>query len=419
MAQGAALYIVGGFVRDLLLDEPSVDFDLVVEGDAISLARDLANTFGGRVSSHRRFGTAKWRLDRSHPALCKELGKSVSQEVELPASLDFVSARTEFYTHPTALPSVEQSSIKLDLHRRDFTINTLALRLDGRYYGQLLDHWGGGRDLQEGLIRVLHSISFVDDPTRMLRAVRLEQRLGFKMEQRTLELLEQAIPLLDRVSGDRIRHELDQIFNEKQSAAIMERLRELRLLEAIHPSLTWDGWLKERFQAVKTFSPPTEFNLAEKLDTELLHYAVMIFRLSRQQGQEVCDRLHFSAIVRDEILEASRVGSTLSALPQATKPSEYVSLLEGTRENALVAAWFALPEQNAASKALYRFLADWRYISPKADGSTLRSLSLPPGPEYGRILWKLCAAWLDGIIQTPEEEEELLMRLVEESKAEG
>jgi tRNA nucleotidyltransferase (CCA-adding enzyme) len=418
MAHGAALYIVGGFVRDLLLDEPSVDFDLVVEGDAISLACDLADSFGGRVSSHRRFGTAKWRLDRSHLALCGELGKSTIQEGELPASLDFVSARTEFYAHPTALPSVEQGSIKLDLHRRDFTINTLALRLDGRYYGQLLDHWGGGRDLQEGLIRVLHSISFVDDPTRMLRAVRLEQRLGFKIEQRTLELLEQALPLLDRVSGDRIRHELDQIFNEAQPVDILARLHELQLLEAIHPSLTWDGWLEERVQAAKTFSPPSVYNLAEMPNVDLLYYALMIFRLSRHQALEVCDRLHFSAMVRDEILEASRVGSALTDMPEGTKPSEYVSFLEGIRENALVAAWFALPEKTAAREALYSFLAEWRYVSPKADGSTLRSLTLPPGPEYSRILWKLCAAWLDGIIQTPEEEKALLARLVEESKAE-
>jgi tRNA nucleotidyltransferase (CCA-adding enzyme) len=129
--------------------------------------------------------------------------------------LDLISARTEFYLHPTALPTVERGSIKLDLHRRDFTINTMALRLDGYHYGELHDYWGGLNDLRNGLVRVLHSLSFVDDPTRMLRAVRFEQRFGFKIEERTLELLKEAITLIARVSGDRVRHELDHIIEEK------------------------------------------------------------------------------------------------------------------------------------------------------------------------------------------------------------
>jgi tRNA nucleotidyltransferase (CCA-adding enzyme) len=286
---------VGGFVRDLLLGAPSVDFDLVVEIDAIGLAHSLVDVYGGRISSHRRFGTAKWRLDREHPNLLQDLGGRLVEADELPENLDFVTARTEFYLHPTALPSVERGNIKLDLHRRDFTINTLALRLDGRFYGQLLDYWGGGRDLREGLIRVLHSISFIDDPTRMLRAVRLEQRLGFEIESRTLELLKQALPLLDRVSGERIRSELILMFREGHLLEIMARLEEIGLLEAIHPAFTWDVWLKARFEQARAFIPPQEWYLTITPKREFLLYSLLCFRLSTEEAKAVCNRLHLPA----------------------------------------------------------------------------------------------------------------------------
>jgi tRNA nucleotidyltransferase (CCA-adding enzyme) len=199
---GFSLYFVGGFVRDLLLGQPNFDVDLVVEGDAIALARQLAHEKGGRVRSHARFGTAKWILD-----------DPVEYGI---ASVDFVSARTEFYGHPTALPEVERSSIRQDLHRRDFTINTLAICLDPGHWGELLDFYGGEEDLKQGIIRVLHSLSFVEDPTRMLRAVRFEQRLGFRIEPRTEELIDSALGLLDRVSSERIRHELYLILREEE-----------------------------------------------------------------------------------------------------------------------------------------------------------------------------------------------------------
>jgi tRNA nucleotidyltransferase (CCA-adding enzyme) len=168
----------------------------------------------------------------------------------LPEFIDLISARTEFYSHPTALPTVQRGSIKLDLHRRDFTINTLALRLDGYHYGTLYDFWGGLNDLRQGLVRSLHSLSFVDDPTRMLRAVRFEQRFDFRIEERTLQLLKEAIQLIDRVSGDRIRHELDHIFDEEKTAKMLARLNELQLLSAIHQDLKWDDWIASRIAAL-------------------------------------------------------------------------------------------------------------------------------------------------------------------------
>ena len=171
---GYSIYFVGGLVRDLLLGLPIGDIDIVVEGDAITLARRLSRLFGGRIRSHGRFGTAKWLMDDADTqvALVQQLALpdqrgELDDQNGLPTAIDFVTSRTEFYTHPTALPEVERSSIKQDLHRRDFTINTLAIQLNPEHFGELLDFYGGEADLRQGFIRVLHSLSFVEDPTRI------------------------------------------------------------------------------------------------------------------------------------------------------------------------------------------------------------------------------------------------------------
>ncbi len=183
------IYLVGGFARDLLLEKAGSDMDFVVEGDGILLAKALAEKYGGRVTTHKKFGTAKWHIAAIKRALLDHFSAGTSLDYStLPPAIDLISARTEFYERPTALPTVKTGSIKLDLHRRDFTINTMAVRLDGHHFGDLYDYWGGLNDLKKGLIRVLHSLSFVDDPTRILRAVRFEQRFGFNIEERTLAL---------------------------------------------------------------------------------------------------------------------------------------------------------------------------------------------------------------------------------------
>ncbi len=412
-AHSDALYIVGGFVRDLLLGEPSTDFDLVVEGDAIGLARELAELYGGRVSSHRRFGTAKWRLDKQNAELARALTVKDAKTLDLPASLDFVTARAEFYAHPTALPSVQSGSIKLDLHRRDFTINTLAMRLDGRHYGHLLDYWGGGQDLRNGLIRVLHSISFVDDPTRALRAVRLEQRLGFAIEDRTQELLLNAMPLLDRVSGDRIRHELEQIFEESNLPQIMARLEELKLLAAIHPALAWDDWLEGRFQEARAFNAPEYWRLEAGLEPLLLIYVSWLFRLSNGEARSVCERLKFPAAVQRVLMEANRLGTRLPSVAKQGVPSEIVAVLDELREQTLGAAWMAFGNDEASREAVDRYLREWRFVQSTTDGNTLRAMGLSPGPAYRRILCDLRAAWLDGQIGSDREERQLLERYIE------
>ncbi len=247
------IYLVGGFVRDLLLNRSSLDFDFVVEGDAISLAKSLQSQYQGKISTHKRFGTAKWIIKENYHLLINLSQDDTEINLEeYPESLDFISARTEFYTYPTALPQVERSSIKLDLHRRDFSINTLALRLDGRHYGELYDYWGGFADLEAGLIRVLHSLSFVDDPTRLIRAVRFEQRFHFSIEDRTFQLLSEATDLIQQVSGDRLRHELNLILQENDPLPALSSLEELGLLKSIHPELLISKSIKRNIAKILT-----------------------------------------------------------------------------------------------------------------------------------------------------------------------
>jgi tRNA nucleotidyltransferase (CCA-adding enzyme) len=426
-AQRAALYIVGGFVRDMLLDRPSLDFDLVVEGDAIQLAHSLSASFGGRVTSHARFGTSKWHIDEDKLALLKALeaenllednddnnadrSQTLNPE-DLPDSLDLISARTEFYTHPTALPTVERGSIKLDLHRRDFTINTLALRLDGYHYAELHDYWGGYNDLQNGLIRVLHSLSFVDDPTRMLRAVRFEQRFDFRIEDRTIELINSAIRLLERVSGDRIRHELDHILGEAEADKMLARLDQLELLRAIQRNLNWDDWLSQRMLSLADLSPETEWRLEvsnNKLKIDL-SYIIWLLRLTSPRTGQVVRRLKIPSKLAGDIFSAQELWRDIESLP-SMKPSEVVMRLDGIEPLAIYANYLASSDPKVRD-IIWKYTVKWRQIYPQTDGHVLQQLGLPPGPIYRQILQTLRAAWLDGTIDSPEEEVSLLEKML-------
>jgi tRNA nucleotidyltransferase (CCA-adding enzyme) len=217
------LYMVGGAVRDLAMGRRLSDFDLIVEGDAIALAHSLASQHGGGVTAHTKFGTAKWFLPEPLKA-----GHD---------TLDLISARSETYRHPAALPTVAWGSITDDLLRRDFTINAMAIRLDSSHFGELRDDLHGMQDLEQGLIRVLHAGAFVDDPTRMYRAVRYAARYGFRVVEETQALIPAALPYVQKLSAQRIRHELDLILDEPNAMSMLRQLDELGLLAAIHPSL--------------------------------------------------------------------------------------------------------------------------------------------------------------------------------------
>ncbi len=413
--QRSALYIVGGFVRDLLLDRPSQDFDLVVEGDAISLARALAKKYGGRVTSHARFGTAKWLLNQP---VADGMDSKESSHRELAVSdlnsLDLVSARTEFYPYPTALPTIERGSIKLDLHRRDFTINTLAVRLDGRHYGELHDYWGGLIDLRNGQVRALHSLSFVDDPTRILRAVRFEQRFSFRIEQRTLELLKEATSLLDRVSGDRIRHEIDHILEEERVADMLARLNELGLLLAIHPQLKWDDWLKERVNSLllsnidTLWMLPCDNNL-HQCKREII-YILWMLRLEPIEASAIIKRLKLPSEQSTTIFAANQLWEDISKLVNSF-PSKVVSRLRDVPRLALYTVYLA-SDDAAQQNLIYKYITEWSKIAPKTSGDDLKALGLPPGPVYRTLLETLQTAWLDGEITTEDEEQVLLNEMI-------
>ncbi len=390
---GYTLYIVGGFVRDLLLGRPNQDIDLVVEGDAIALAKKLARQLGGRVRAHARFGTAKWILNGE--------------------SLDFVTARTEFYEHPTALPQVERSSIKQDLHRRDFTINTLAIRLDRDRYGELLDFYGGEQDLRDGVIRVLHSLSFVEDPTRILRAIRLEQRLGFRIEPRTQELIDHAAGLLARVSGERIRHELFLLLQEPEPEAGLLRMEALDVLRHIHPGLRCDGWVQRKFRTLREVLPQWKEELSSPIREELprLYLAILCYRLLRPEVETLSERL---SLPRDDarlLDEVVILRDSLAPLQtRSMRPSEVYHLLSPYSPLTILVTWVAT-DSSGVRDHLERYQRIYRHVTPALNGNDLRAMGLPPGPLFRHILDALRDARLDGEISSEEEERALVPRL--------
>lgn len=377
-ALGYSTYLVGGFVRDLLIGEANLDLDIVVEGDAIQLAHHLAKQFGGRVHTHSRFGTAIWLPDE-----------------EERQHLDFATARTEFYEYPSALPDVERSSIKLDLHRRDFTINAMALCLDPERYGALLDPYGGEQDLIRGLIRVLHNLSFIEDPTRILRAVRFEQRFGFQIEPRTVQLIDDTRSQLEQVSGQRVRHELDLIFCEQEPERALTRLQALGVLAHIHPALQADEWLTGKFRALRASHTPTP----------ILYLGVLTYRLRTSEARALSKRLRLTngeneilvQVVNLRLLERQLNNPNLA-------PSRVVELLERFDDAAL--AVFAIATDSVSAQSYVdRYRAEWRQIHAALNGNDLKALGLTPGPAFKEILSALRAQRLDGVLTSRKQEE--------------
>ncbi|MEJ2207531.1 MAG: CBS domain-containing protein [Anaerolineae bacterium] len=368
MAQdlGYPLYVVGGCVRDLLLGEPNLDMDLVVEGDAIGLARRLARRIGARSRSHRRFGTAKIILE----------GRE--DEFGIP-SLDFATARLEFYAHSAALPEVESSSIKADLHRRDFTINTLAIRLDSDYYGKLLDFYGGERDLDEGLIRVLHSLSFIEDPTRILRAARFEQRLGFQIEPRTEELIANALPMLDRVTGERIRHEVYLILRERRPELALCRLDGLGALACIHPGLSCTASIRERFQRLRQAVTGGEWQVPTEnggRPTPGLYLAVLTYDLGREEMEGLAAQFKLCRQDLDLLRQVRDQQAHEEVLDQPELSNrEVYALLRYSSSASRLVQWLGTDSERVRRR-LWCYESELRHVQPQVDGEYLKGLGL-------------------------------------------
>jgi len=383
------LYIVGGSVRDLVLGRRLNDFDLTVEGDAIALAHALASKHGGLVTAHKKFGTAKWflpeKLKTDHD------------------TLDLISARSEIYKHPAALPTVKLGSLADDLRRRDFTINALAVRLDGSHFGELRDDLQGIEDLQKGLIRVLHPRSFIDDPTRIYRAVRYERRYGFKIAEDTLTLIPEARPFVEKLSAQRIRHELDLILEEPNAVSILKRLDELDLLSIIHPALT-------------NFSQSNLANLKSDdaaLQNRNSRWVLWLMHLKDQEIEFLNERLHFPADLLKILHSAASLNANLTAVI-GLKPSKVVEFLEGYSIKALEVLSMAVQAEEIKG-ILTHYLSDWWHVKPKTTGHDLKKRGIPPGPKYTEILRRLRAAWLDGEVKSEGEEQTLLNNLIKKA----
>lgn len=408
-AMGFAVYVVGGFVRDLMLEMVSVqalDVDIVIEGDALALARQMQTSYGGRIVEHRRFGTAKWLLVGHDPPVRRAaLLAGLETADALPPALDFVTARTEFYTTPTALPTVQKSSIKLDLHRRDFTINTLALSLNPDRWGELLDAWGGLADLRAGRVRVLHSLSFIDDPTRILRAVRYEQRFNFQIEPRSLELLGDALELLDRVTPARLRHELERILQEAAPEKALQRLADLKVLHQLQPGLHMTAAMAEQFAHLRALRRASDADpLLRETPLDRLYLAL----LGYPQSSEVSRALQERLMLRNDMQRILHGMALLQhALPRLADPtllpSQIVQMLDPVPAECLALLPVVCGDPVVLAH-VRRYRSEWQAVRPELTGDDLRHLGIARGAIYRRLLAELRAGRLDGTIRSRAEE---------------
>ena len=379
--QGQRLYLVGGVVRDLILGRTNLDLDLVVEGDALSLAPQLASITQGKLTTHPRFGTAKLRWNEW--------------------SIDITTARSEVYDRPGALPRVKPGSLADDLFRRDFTINTLAIRLNPGRYGELVDLYGGRDDLDQGLIRVLHQKSFVDDATRIWRALRYEQRLGFRLEPVTLELLQRDIPLLDTISSERIRHELELILKEERPEKVLARAGELGVLAKLHPQLKGDGWLAQRFEQARKMGASAEVTLG-------LYLALLTYPLSHSQVEQFVSYLRLPRSLSQVLEDTHNLKTKLRVLANPRlRPSTVYSLLSSYSPAAITTVLLA-SDSPAVRHHIHLFLHKLRYIRPALRGDDLKRLGVVPGPQMREVLSRLHQARLDGQVASRRGEEELV-----------
>jgi tRNA nucleotidyltransferase (CCA-adding enzyme) len=378
-----SVYMVGGCVRDLLLERRNLDLDFVAEGDAIAFAKTVRDKLDGHVSSFPPFGTAKWLPDA-------ETLRRLSI-ASLPDHIDFASARNEFYEHPTALPTVYTGSIKLDLLRRDFTINTLAVQI-APHFGRVIDFYGGLQDLQSRLIRVLHSLSFIDDPTRILRAVRFEQRLGFVIEPRTAALIESGLPMLGRITGERVRTELELLFHEEQPEAGLTRLKSFGALREIHPALDVPHSTLTMLEELRKIKPGDK-DLYPHIPDDT--WCVLAASMAPEEITQLCDRLLISGSLRAVMKQTADLALRANALESLKLPSDVVTFLNAFDERA-IRVLYATDSRSTIREIVRRYLREWRQVQPRTTGHTLIAQGLKPGPCFQKILARLRDNLLNG-----------------------
>ncbi len=377
------IYLVGGAVRDLLMDKPVVDLDITVERDASAVAHALAAKLSGRVVSRSQFGTFKVEMS----------GESV----------DMVTSRRETYRRPGALPTVSPSSIDDDLKRRDFTINAMALRLAPGSV-DILDPCKGQDDIRSRTIRVLHDGSFRDDATRMFRAVRYEQRLGFGLSQETEALLISDVAYLDTISGDRLRREMGFIFREEKAPAILLRAARLGLLAALYQHLPSDEELERGLSVVRA---------SAHTGNSRSYLALLAAAMNESEAEGFIQRLKLPPSEAKTVRDAVRARTAVASLDHKESPSRIVAALQDLAPHSLRVA--ALLSQDEASSGLaLRYLNEWRHVKPRLNGRDLARLGVPEGPRVGLLLERLRDARIMGEVSTREEEKAFIRRLAKQ-----
>jgi tRNA nucleotidyltransferase (CCA-adding enzyme) len=397
---GCGAYVVGGFVRDLFLYRSDEDIDIVIEGDGIAFAKKYAKIVGARIHAHEKFGTAVIIFPDGF-------------------KIDVASARMEYYKFPAALPVVEMSSIKLDLYRRDFTINTLAIQLNSSKFGTLIDFFSARKDVKEKIIRVLHNLSFVEDPTRVFRAIRFEQRFEFTIGKLTMGLIANAISMdfFRELSGKRVFAELRLILQEENPVATIRRLNDFDLLKVIHPSIKFDKNLMARLNSVKkVLSWHDLLFLEESYKKWIVYFLVLIRSCKSHISKEICRR--FELKPEDEkILCAERfeADKCIFWLEQnlAVSDSAIYRKLNGFKIESIL-FMMAVAKKKAVKKSISHFFTDLRRTQLSLKGRDLKKMGLKPGPVYRQVMEAVLDAKLDGTLKSKKDEIEFARRLVAE-----
>jgi len=388
---GYGAYLVGGSVRDLLRGETNLDIDIVIEGDAVAFAQSLGEKLGAKVKTHKRFGTATVMTDS--------------------LKFDVATARTEYYESPGALPKVEMSSIKKDLYRRDFTINTLAVKLNPEDFGRLLDFFGAQRDLKEKTIRILHNLSFIEDPTRAFRAIRFSERFGFKISKHTLNLIKTAVKinLFERLSGSRLYDELNLLFTETEPIKVVKKLAELDLLKFIHPNIALAASVQDTFSAIEeTLSWFKLLFIEEELNKSHLFLMALLEGLLPGEREKALKRLYVPPKATKEIIEGIEWSKkVLLEMRRGGSPKEIYYTLQPLSMQTILFT-MAKARDKEQKRAISLYLTTLRKIKPALTGEDLEQMGYSPGPLFKKVLKALLDAKLEGQIKSREDEVRLL-----------
>jgi tRNA nucleotidyltransferase (CCA-adding enzyme) len=384
-SKGYAAYLVGGFVRDMILGVRNFDVDIVVEGDGIGFAHDLAHSLQGKLVAHHRFGTATIVL-KNH------------------MKVDIASARKESYPYPAHLPVVQPGTLRDDLFRRDFTINALALQITHPGYGNLIDFFGGKKDLVHGVLRVLHPVSFIDDPTRILRGIRFEQRFDFSFEPYTAKLLRAASKqsMIGLVEPQRIRDELILMLKEPHPVKGIRRTAALIGFSFISSKLCWSRRMMRTLTAIERrvewFRRQTK--VTRPLEEWLAFFMGLVATLSVSDVHAVCRRFVFRKGEEKRIVSCiESCAHALTALERKTlKRSDVYHILEPLSYEVIV-VMLSFTDSVIVVKRIEEFLGVSHGIRTAVSGHDLDACGLKPGPQYQHILRMVLNAKLDGKIK--------------------